>query len=114
MNSPDSSPQGGKPCSGADRAVVRWRWLPWVSLALAVELEVFPTEAGVLFALILQGKPIVWHKIAFLAAILLPLEAYVLRNGWRGVKAAKAAILAVGFIVVAKVILDVYVLWQGR
>jgi hypothetical protein len=107
---PYESPQTAceRPAASGEPAV-RGRQLVFASLLLAVFIEVFPTEADLMWSA-LAGRCVslaVAAKATCLAIILIPLFLYVWINGWRGVKAAKGRIIAIGVIVALKLGVDV-------
>jgi uncharacterized membrane protein YozB (DUF420 family) len=84
---------------------VRGRWLIFVSLVLAVLIEVLPTEADILVAAYRDSDISLFlaTKVICLAVILFPLATYVSLNGWRGVKDEKGRIIAIAIIVLLNI-----------
>lgn len=83
-------------------APVKCGWLATVSVVLAVICEVLPTEADVLFAILMRPHSLFGYllaKLAFLALILSPIGIYGWLNGWQGLKHAQGRVISVGLIV---------------
>jgi hypothetical protein len=107
---PYQSPRAalGAPSRSPEQTEIHWSWLVFLSLLAAILIEVLPTEATVLYSLRTKGTLLlVAGKIGCVAAILLPLVLYVLRNGWRGIMPVKGRIAAIVVILLAKCVFDV-------
>lgn len=107
---PYESPQTAcDPPAASGEPAVRGRWLVFVSLLFAVSIEVFPAEADLLWVALRRGSLTAFLavKATCLVATLVPLILYTWINGWRGVKAAKGRIIAIGVIVALKLGMDV-------
>ena len=102
------------PCNGSpypehtpeDR--IRAEWLVSWSLALAVLIEVFPTEAGLANICFNIGSLFLWLalKVTCSIIILLPLLIYVALNGRRGLHCARGRIITIGTIIIVKLVLE--------
>jgi hypothetical protein len=88
------------------------RWLVFTSVVMVVLTEVFPTEVDVLYMAMRTGNisSFLKAKAVCLALILVPLVIFFWINGWRGLKAVKARIIALGVIFVLNLVLDAYCL----
>lgn len=87
-------------------------WLIFVSVLLAILLEVLPTEVDVLVTL-LQRRDLqrfLAFKSAFLVAILLPLLVYVALNGWRALRVYAVRVGIILAIVVLQLIFNVFMI----
>ena len=96
---------------------MRGSWLVSMSLIVAVFTEVFPTEVDVLVVGVMRKDLSSWleAKTICLALILIPLAVYIWMNGWRGFKAAKGRIIAIGVILLLRAALDVATLaWYSQ
>lgn len=86
---------------------LRWTWLPFVSLILAVLIEFLPTEADILFVLRDQGIfTLILAKASCLTIILAPLLVYFLWNGWKSIAIVRGKVLLIGLIVLLKLAMD--------
>jgi cellulose synthase/poly-beta-1,6-N-acetylglucosamine synthase-like glycosyltransferase len=111
INPSDPPPQPcDPPGTSSVEIALRDPGLVRTSLGLAVLIEICPMEADLTCMLFsLKGLPLFLAiKAVCLAIILAPLLRYFWLNGWKGAKAAKGKIIAVGTIVFLKLWLDVY------
>ena len=103
---------GIAPSSALSGEVAPWsRWLVFTSLVLAVLFEVLPTEID--FIACAAGRSILLFLTAraiCMSVILIPVVLYVWINGWRGLTAVKARVIAIGIIVGLNRALDTYAL----
>jgi len=107
---PYQSPRAalGAPSGSAEQRLIHWNWLVFLSLVAAILIEVLPTEASVLYSLRTKGTlVVVAAKTGCVAAILLPLVLFVLRNGWRGIMTVKVRVAAIVVILLAKCVFDI-------
>jgi len=92
----------------------RAKWLAGWSLALAVFIEVLPTEASI--ASILRSVNLFWlwltTKLLLFAIILSPLTVYVVINGPKGLRCVWRQAIATIAIVVIHLGLDI-MFWSG-
>jgi hypothetical protein len=84
------------------------RGLVFMSLVLAVVIEVLPVETDFTMVAASLGNmsQFILAKATCLATILGPLFIYLALNGWRGVKAVKGMIIGIVVVVVFRLVLD--------
>jgi hypothetical protein len=96
----------------------RAAWLAKTSLYLAIFIEIFPTEADVIFiAYNLQSMPLfILIKLSFWTIILFPLFLYIVLNGWRSIQAASGKVIAIFIILFLNLIMHGFTImgipWQ--
>jgi len=98
---------------------IRAAGLVLCSLTLAVLIEVFPTEAGLASICFNAGSLFLWLalKLTCSIIILLPLLIYFALNGRRGLRCTRGRIIAIGTIVIVKLVLEapwVFPMLMGR
>ncbi len=97
--SPSSAPADGPVLSTESPA--RWRALVFLSVILAVLIEVLPTQVD--FQVMAARRHDVQSFLTVAAicftAILAPVVLFVVINGWRGIRAVKWRIVLIGTIV---------------
>jgi hypothetical protein len=87
----------------------RWRFLVFVSLLLAIAIEVFPTEADILWTIGFHTKNLLLvflAKAVCLVIILLPLSVYIGLNGWRGLRVVMGRVYWIFGIILIKLFID--------
>ena len=98
---------------------IRAAGLVFWSLILAVLIEVFPTEAGLANICFNIGSLFLSLalKLTCSIIILLPLLIYVALNGRKGLRCARGRIIAIGTIIIVKLVLEapwVFPMLMGR